>query len=158
MSPVIRKMKIPDLDEVIKIEKIVFPDPWSRKSFQFEIIVNKYSHPLVLAVDNKLIGYAVIWKIFEEFHIANIAIDPNFQGKGWGTYFLTEILKQVTDQKYCLLEVRENNLTAIHIYKKLGFKKDSIRYRYYTNGDSAIVMKKILHISQETDSKKVAKI
>jgi ribosomal-protein-alanine N-acetyltransferase len=158
MNKIIQKMVLSDLDEVIKIEKTVFPDPWSLKSFQFELLANKYSHPLVLIVDNNLIGYAVIWKIFEEFHIANIAIDPDFQGKGWGTYFLAEILKQAAKQKYCLLEVRENNPAAIHIYEKLGFKKESIRYRYYANGDNAIIMKKILHSPQEAYSKTVTKI
>lgn len=144
MKTVIRRMTLDDLDEVLKIEREVFPDSWSRKSFEFEVIHNKYSLPLVITLQNKIVGYSIVWKLFEEFHIANIAIHPQMQNRGLGSYFLQEILNLSTEQDYALLEVRESNQAAIHLYKKFGFLKLGIRTRYYANGENALIMKKQL--------------
>lgn len=143
-KPVIRKMTLSHLEEILNIERQVFHDPWSRQSFRFEILSNHYSLPLVLVLEEKVIGYAIVWIIFEEFHIANFAIHPEYQRRGFGSYFLSEMLKQGEGLEYALLEVREHNHAAIHLYKKFGFEKIAVRYRYYSNGDNALIMKKVL--------------
>ena len=38
------------------------------------------------------------------------------------------------------LEVKENNKTAIKLYQKFGFKTESIREKYYSDGQNALVM------------------
>jgi ribosomal-protein-alanine N-acetyltransferase len=144
MKAIIRRMTLDDLDEILKIEGEVFPDCWSRRSFEFEVLHNKYSLPLVMTVQNKIVGYSVVWKLFEEFHIANIAIHPQKQNRGLGSYFLQEILNLSAEQDYAILEVRESNQTAIHLYQKFGFFKLGIRTRYYANGENALIMKKQL--------------
>lgn len=145
----IRKMTLKHLDEVLKIERQLFVDAWSRNSFRFEILANNYSLPLVMLLDDKIIGYTIVWIIFQEFHIANFAIHPDYQHRGFGTYLLNEILKKAVGLEYAMLEVREHNLPAIHLYEKFGFKKISIRDHYYGNGDNAVIMKKVLSGSQK---------
>lgn len=148
-KPTIRKMLPKHLDDVIKIETQIFPDPWSRKSFQYEILANGYSIPLVLLIDGMVIGYSIIWILFEEFHIANFAIHPDYQQKGLGTYFFNEIMKKAVGVEYAILEVRDTNVNAIRLYEKFGFKKIVLRKRYYANGDDAIVMRKWLNPVQQ---------
>ena len=41
-----------------------------------------------------------------------------------------------------MLEVNENNLQALKLYNKLGFKEISLRDRYYGD-DNAIIMEKV---------------
>ena len=141
---IVRRMTAADLDTVIALETSIFPDPWSRNSFEFELQSNRYSLPFILEDHGQILGYAIIWKIFEEFHIANIAIHPLHQGKGLGSFFLNEILKMAGGCKYALLEVRESNQRAIRLYQKFGFKTIMKRVRYYKNGETALVMQKIL--------------
>lgn len=148
-KPIIQKMLPKHLDDVLKIETQIFPDPWSRKSFQYEVIANAYSLPLVLLMEKSVIGYSIIWMIFEEFHIANFAIHPDYQGRGLGTYFFNEIMKKAVGLEYAILEVRDTNLNAIRLYEKFGFKKIMLRKRYYSNGDDAIVMRKWLNPAQK---------
>ena len=140
--PKIRKMTLAHLRAVVELEKQLFSDPWSRRSFQFEILANQYSLPLVLLLDKKLIGYAIVWIIFGEFHIANFAIHPDYQQKGFGSHLLKEILKKAVGLDYAILEVRESNLKAIRLYEKFGFERIAVRLRYYSNGDDAIIMRK----------------
>ena len=39
-----------------------------------------------------------------------------------------------------ILEVNENNISAIKLYEKNGFKKYGLRTRYYNNTDNALIM------------------
>lgn len=142
IKPKIEKMTLAHLDDVIEIEKQLFTDPWSRRSFQFEILANQYSLPLVLLMDKKVIGYTIVWIIFGEFHIANIAIHPNYQRKGFGSYLLSEVLKKSVGLKHAILEVRQSNLNAIRLYERFGFEKIAVRRHYYSDGDDAIIMRK----------------
>ena len=144
MNLEIQKMTLAHVNDVIEIEKQLFSDPWSRNSFQFEILANRYSLPLVLLLDKKIVGYTVVWIIYGEFHIANIAIHPDHQKKGFGSYLLNEILKKAVGLDYAILEVRKSNLTALRLYEKFGFERISVRRHYYSDGDDAIVMKKWL--------------
>jgi len=43
--------------------------------------------------------------------------------------------------KTVFLEVRENNFSAISLYKKIGFKEINIRKNYYKDtGENALIM------------------
>ncbi|RMF58310.1 MAG: ribosomal-protein-alanine N-acetyltransferase [Calditrichaeota bacterium] len=142
--PNIRPMREEDLDTVLGIEEKVFLEPWSRRSYMFEIYSNRYSIPVVLEVDNQIIGHAVVWRLFEEFHIATIAIAPEHQGKGWGKFLMNALLGMSDAAEYAILEVRKSNHRAIRLYEKLGFKVTGVRHRYYQNGEDALVMRKDL--------------
>jgi ribosomal-protein-alanine N-acetyltransferase len=38
------------------------------------------------------------------------------------------------------LEVRESNIYAMELYRKLGFKKGAVRKAYYEDGEDALLM------------------
>ncbi len=154
MKVLIRKMTPGDLDAVLAIEQRVFPDPWQRTSFEFEVSHNRFSYPVVLEVEGEVIGYAVAWEIFEEFHIANIAIHPAHQKKGWGTLLLQHLIDRARkcQSHYILLEVRPSNTAALALYRKLGFSPSGVRKRYYRDGEDAILMRKNLQQPNPTQT------
>jgi len=139
----IRRMTEEDLDTIYELEQHIFPDPWPKISFEYEVSQNPLAIPLILENEDKIIGYAIIWKIYEEFHIANFAIVPEYQGKKLGNNFLENLLTLRGDCKFAILEVREKNNRAIRLYEKFGFKAILKRHRYYKNGETALVMQKI---------------
>ncbi len=142
--PLVRSMILADLEEVLVIERQVFREPWSRQSYEFELTKNRFSLPVVLEYRKMIVGHAVAWFIFDEFHIATIAIHPEYQGRGWGAYLLEAMLGMSHGADYALLEVRESNTPAIRLYQKYGFKIVGKRQAYYRNGEDALVMKKEL--------------
>ncbi len=148
----LRPMALTDLDIIVEVEHKVFSDPWPRQSFEFEITKNRFSIPLVLEHQNEIIGYAIIWRIYEEFHIANIAIRPEHQGKKLGKWLLEKILNMADDARYAILEVREKNARAIKLYEKFGFNTIMKRPRYYQNGENALVMQKIFQPDRDNTS------
>ncbi|MGH1361965.1 MAG: ribosomal protein S18-alanine N-acetyltransferase [Calditrichia bacterium] len=140
----IRRMTLDDLDYIMPREVELFTDPWSRRSYEFEVSRNRFSLPVVITKDHVMIGYSVIWKLYEEFHIATFAIFPEYQGQGWGSYFMTQLLNEAFDSEIALLEVRKSNHAAIALYRKFGFSTVRVRPRYYKNGEDALLMQRIL--------------
>ena len=142
-NPLIRPMTVADLDTVMKTELRAFANPWPRKSYLFEISENEYSKPVVIEIAGEVIGHAVVWEVYEEFHIATMAISPDYQGNGWGDYLFRNLLNMAEKAEFALLEVRKSNARAIAIYEKYGFRIIGYRKRYYRNGEDALVMKKV---------------
>jgi ribosomal-protein-alanine N-acetyltransferase len=138
----IRTMQISDLDRVLEIEKKSFPNPWKKDHFLYEIKDNRLSEPIVMLYKNKIIGYAVCWHLYEEFHLANIAIDPDYRGMGLGEFLFDYTLQLAGKEMYYILEVRVNNLPALKLYQKKGFSILFTRKNYYPDGEDAFVMVK----------------
>ena len=142
--PTIRPMRLEDLDRVLEIEVQVYRDTWSRSNYRFEIEENRFSLPVVMELEGQVIGYSVAWLMFEEFHIATIAVDPAFQRRGYGEFLLRAMLGMSDDAEYALLEVRKTNHKALSLYKKYGFRQYGVRRRYYRDGEDALVLRKEL--------------
>lgn len=147
--PRLRRMTLEDLDYILPREEVLFADPWSRRSYEFEVSRNKFSLPIILEQEESMIGYTVIWQLYGEFHIATFAILPEYQNQGWGSFFMDILLKEAKDCEIALLEVRKSNLAAISLYRKFGFRTVRVRPRYYKNGEDALLMQRHLPYSPE---------
>lgn len=84
----------------------------------------------------------------EDAHITNIAVIPEYQGRGVGSFLLTEI-EQYARKNKCdriSLEVRLSNRDAQRLYRQLGFVSRAIKTAYYTEGnEDALDMVKFLN-------------
>ncbi len=72
----------------------------------------------------------------------NIVVKKDKRNLGIGSKLLEEIIKKAIEinSKTITLEVNENNLPAIKLYEKYGFKQIGLRKKYYNNIDNAIIM------------------
>ena len=139
----IKEMKKEHLDGVMVVENLSFKIPWSRNSFLEELTTNDLAIYFVATVDGQVIGYGGLWKIFDEGHITNIAIHPEFRRCGAASKIMDKILSVCDENsiKSLTLEVRKNNFSAQNLYKKYGFKIEGIRKEYYTDtGEDALIM------------------
>lgn len=136
------------LDDVLRIEKDSFPDPWSLRSFRREIKENPYAHYLSALNNRKVIGYIGGWVIIDELHITNLAVDYLYRRNGIARKLLNRLAvraKQEGSLKVTL-EVRVSNSSAIALYKKYGFIPVGCRPKYYSNDheDALIMWKEIV--------------
>ncbi len=96
------------------------------------------------AADTKaLVGFAVIWLILDEAHVANIAVHPAFRQRGIGRRLLIHALNDARAQGMtsALLEVRAGNQAALALYRHLGFEIVGRRKHYYRdNHEDALLM------------------
>lgn len=142
-----REMKEEDLREVLRIERLSFPTPWSYSLFKQEML-NILSGTMVAEAENEngqpsTVGYTCFWNIGDEIHITNIAIDPPYRRKGIGERMLRQIMEMGREEgmRLMTLEVRASNTPAQRMYRKLGFIPVGTRKGYYAdNGEDAIIM------------------
>ena len=144
MEPVkIRKMLARDLEEVMDIEHRCFSVPWSKEAFQMEVEKNKFARYIVAEFETKIVGYGGMWMIMDEAHITNIAVHPDFRGRGFGDQLVEGLIHAAHGEgiQRLTLEVRKSNVIAQNLYKKYGFTLCGIRSRYYKdNEEDAIIM------------------
>ncbi|HAI21247.1 MAG TPA: ribosomal-protein-alanine N-acetyltransferase [Clostridiales bacterium UBA8153] len=136
-------MRLSDIDEVLEIEKLCFPTPWTRRAFVSELNENVYAHYIVARSNGRLAGYAGMWVILEEAHITNIAVHPAYRRQGLGWLLLHELMERarVRHATAMTLEVRTSNLVAQTMYTRAGFQVRGLRKGYYTDTkEDAIVM------------------
>lgn len=139
----IERVEPEDIKQVLEIEQRSFKDPWSRFAFESELL-NPDSIFLKAVLDHKMIGYIVVRKLVDEFHIMNVAVTPEKRKQGVAQSLLDHVLKNLSSGKLLLLEVRKSNKEAIALYQKNGFSILHTRKGYYSDGEDAIVMTKEL--------------
>ena len=145
MSIDLRSLTLADLAAIERIERSAYPTPWSRSMFAGEIV--KQSSICVGAVDGedeaRLVGYMIISRYADAWHLMNIAVDDDHRRRGIATQLLTRLfeLTEGDDRRGYTLEVRVSNVDAIRLYEGLGFVARGLRRGYYTdNREDALIM------------------
>lgn len=130
----IRDMVAEDLKEVLSIERVSFPTPWTGAMFLEELMI-PVCHDLVAVAAERIVGYISFAIIVDEVHIRNIAVHEKWKRTGIATLLLDEMIRSSLDNGVVMgtLEVRKSNKVAIELYKKFGFMVKGIRPLYYTD-------------------------
>ncbi|MGC6342865.1 ribosomal protein S18-alanine N-acetyltransferase [Bisgaard Taxon 45] len=137
-----------DLERLFEIEQSAHLVPWSMgilKNTQGDRYLN-----LKLIDQEQIVAFVICQYILDEGTLLNIAVDPSFQGKGFGKQLLTQLIQQLTEKGISTLwlEVRESNIVAQTLYAQLGFNEVDRRKNYYPTPDgqreNAIVMARYL--------------
>ena len=147
---IVRDIEEKDLDKILRMEKENFPDPWPKDSFIYDMN-NEVADVKVLESDGQVIGYYVVYYMFENADIGNICIDASYQGKGYGEYLLKDLIKNCIKKEveFLHLEVRIDNDKAYNLYEKMGFIKTRIRKGYYNGTDAIEMVKGLLGLNEE---------
>jgi ribosomal-protein-alanine acetyltransferase len=139
-----------DLEQVCFIENAVYAFPWSAGNFK-DSLVSGYDAWVVKEPNtNDVIAYAVVMWIPDEAHLLNISVALNYQRIGLGSAFLQWLTLDAKKKKATnvMLEVRPSNLSAVRLYKRVGFLEIGVRKGYYPNGnlprEDALVLSKSL--------------
>ena len=145
----IRRMKEEDLPAVLSIEALCFSNPWSDSTFRGEIQNTSVSFPLVVVrrPGDEVVAYIIFWQIRDDVQVNNVAVHPNYRGLGLGETMMRYAIARVrvAGATFMTLEVRQSNIPAMTLYRKLGFEVMGMRKNYYTKPDEdACVMALVL--------------
>jgi [ribosomal protein S18]-alanine N-acetyltransferase len=138
----IQRLSLEDVGAIEQIEQRSMPAPWSRMMFVSEI-VKATSICLGAFVDNVLIGYVIVSRYVDAWHVMNLVVAPEHRREGIATRMLATLfdLTADDDRRGFTLEVRVSNEAAIELYSGLGFTGQGIRRGYYTdNREDALIM------------------
>ncbi len=119
----IRSMTLDDIDQVVMMDRLSFPLPWSARTYQHEVLNNRASTMLVVeqvaaqpaappparrpawpfqllakrapvADPSPLVAYAGFWHIADEVHISTIAVHPDWRGRKLGELLIWTIARE----------------------------------------------------------------
>jgi ribosomal-protein-alanine N-acetyltransferase len=144
----IRRMSFADIETVHKLDKLSFSLPWSKDSYQFELMQNPGSMQWVVEItypdkDQEVVGMIVEWLVVDEAHIATLAVHPEHRKQGLGKQLLLVALREAIHRgmRTATLDVRASNVIAQKMYQQLGFEVVGRRPGYYRdNHEDAILM------------------
>jgi len=139
----IRRVERADLLEVMRIERASFSDPWEYNAF--ERFVDEPAF-LVAERESVVIGF-VIADVTPNHgrdigHIKDLAVRPDDRGGGIGRALLRSVLARLRSVGVAVvrLEVRESNEAARSLYAAEGFEPIRRVFRYYRDGEDALVL------------------
>ena len=153
-----------DLDQVLALERSVYPHPWTRGNFTDSLDAGYHAWVLRGGAGsgngadnaagtppgNQLAGYFLLMAALDEVHLLNVSVAARWQRQGLGHYLLDKVAAcaRGLGAESVLLEVRPSNLRALHVYRRYGFADIGRRKGYYPAHDGqredAIVMRYVL--------------
>ncbi len=138
--------RLENIEEMLKIEKKAFASHWNRQTFTDELSAENGYYIVAKEKDkntDRILGYTGFRHVLDEAHITTLAVHHKFRKKGIGYRLIEQLIKdaRLRGLKKLYLEVRQSNLPAQKIYKRLGFKVLDRRREYYQHPvEDALVM------------------
>lgn len=112
----------------------------SKETVKKELTYNPFAKYLILIEKENVIGYLYYSDIYDRVEINQIEIDFFHRKCGKASKLLEKLIESV--EKDITLEVKEDNIAAINLYKKYQFKKKAIRKGYYQGIDGILMERK----------------
>ena len=149
MTAIIEDALVRHLDRLSEIETECFRDEAFTKGQMLQLLKEYNCVNLVARVDGTIAGF-VIGMIYVDrkatyAHILTIDVSPAYRRRGIGRMLLQEIERIFKEKgiKTSHLEVREDNVAAMNLYRKLGYEKIGKLRNYYGKANG-IYFKKVL--------------
>ena len=125
-------MRIPDLTEVMAVERQAYPVPWTHGNF-VDSLAAGYPAEVLRGPRAELLGYWVAMPGVDELHLLNITVAPAWQGQGLAVAMLDRLVAEcrLRGLTQLWLEVRVSNERAREVYLRYGFAEMGRRRGYY---------------------------
>jgi ribosomal-protein-alanine N-acetyltransferase len=147
MTAVIGDALLRDLDRLYDIETECFKEEAFTKAQIAELLRDYNSIGLAARVDGKIVGFVIGMICVDgrvlQGHICTIEVLPAFRRRGIGEKLLVEIEKIFKQRKVktSALEVREDNVAAIGLYRKSGYYAIGRLKNYYSTAHGLYLCK-----------------
>ena len=94
-----------------------------------------------LVESGTLLGVACGWLVADELHITAVAVDPASRRSGYGGLLLQALLQRARQAgaEHATLEVASDNVAALALYARNGFRTAGTRSGYYSDGRDALI-------------------
>ncbi len=128
------------LNEVVAIERQVYPMPWGEQTFLDELAAPHRTY-LAARVDGEVVGYAGMMLVADEAHITTVVTRPERRQKGVGTRLMLRLASGAVEggARSLTLEVRSSNRAAQGLYRRFGMAPVGVRKNYYVSEDALIM-------------------
>ena len=109
--------------------------PGELEDYFAEKFVPRLEKPLILcaAIDHhRIVGYALFEKLSTSYYLAEMAVHPDYQGKGVGKKLVFSIFEKDPAAKKIVLLTEIENRWSKPFYEKIGFKPSTFQLPDYS--------------------------
>ncbi len=137
-----RKLTGGDVPATVALEEKCFPSAWSAEQYKAALLEQWFRLYGIFSRENSMMaGYLALSLAAGEAEVLNIAVLPEFRGRGLGTLLLRFAFGDMQGMwERAFLEVRPSNAPARALYSKTGFRVSGRRRQYYADGEDALIM------------------
>lgn len=135
----IRNFQFDDIENIYKIGSLV-NNNFALLNNMENIIDNKNKDLFVYVIDEEVVGFVLVNKLFDEIEITHICVVKKHRRNGYAKSLINYLINSYKCK--ILLEVNINNISAIKLYENLNFKVINRRLKYYNNEDDCFVMER----------------
>lgn len=149
MALTIEDASIRHLDRLYEIEMECFKREAFTKQQIAQLLTSHNSISLIARENDKIVGFIIGMLTIEDDiwvgHVLTVDVSLSHRRKGVGIKLLHEIEKIFKNKqaRVCRLEVREDNIAALSLYQKLGYRKVA-KLEYYYEDAHGILLEKFL--------------
>ena len=149
-SPACTDATLADLDGLLALEQLVFPPHEAFSCGQYYRLLRSDRvsiRAIRAACDGQIIGSAILLRRLAGprlvGRIYSIAVSPDHRGRGLGRLLMDDLLttcrREGVSRLY--LEVRQDNVPAIGLYRRYGFEEVARLPDYYGPGEGGLRMR-----------------
>ena len=140
----IRTAKVTDLDTIYEMGRALHDN--YKQTYDLESLLTKdYFHLLVYEKDNQVIGFLAYSLLIDSVDILDIYVDNEYRQQKIASLLIDYMISMVDPKTSFLLEVAVDNLPAISLYEKFGFKVIHTRKKYYGQKDAYVMEREALN-------------
>ena len=139
---IFQEIKREDIEFLASPKSLDFKDCWNSSQYASSFDEGRFFGFIIKDGEEKL-GFITYTLGAYDADIESVYVFSESRKKGVGFALLQRAIEDLAKKvEKIFLEVRKNNLSAINLYEKCGFKQISIRKKYYSDGEDAIVFLK----------------
>jgi len=150
LTIVIQRATPADLEILFRIEQTCFDVEAFSKRLLTSLLKAPAATNLLARENHDVAGF--VMGLMDDYgemklgHILTIDVIPKYRRKGIATKLLQEAEKEFQNGgvKTSYLEVREDNMPARRLYRKLGYREAEVLKDYYSRGGDGIRLEKTL--------------
>lgn len=115
--------------------------------FSFDGNIDLNSNPFykcLIYEEKGILGVIVFEEIYDRIELDYIIVNDNYRRRGIASKLMESLINYAQNNSISniTLEVNENNISAINLYKKYKFELVSRREKYYNDKDALLMMRK----------------
>lgn len=132
--------------QYLEVLEKLFTDVFTEKNVKKDIIDNYFTKYFTYIIDDRAVAFINYYIMYERAELININVADSYRNQKIASKLIEHMIDDCLKNgvKSITLEVKETNTKAIHLYKKYGFNKISIRKGYYQGIDGILMEKELM--------------
>lgn len=129
----IRRMAAEDLPPVQEVDVQAFDPLWHNSLDALQLAFRQAAIATVALDGSRIVGYQISTPSPAGAHLARLAVDPQFQGRGIGYALVLDLLEKSARSGCAGVSVntQHNNPASLSVYEKAGFIRTGESYPIY---------------------------